>query len=773
MASKDLITAMSTSSAILPKPKMGSGASGSWGQPGPNIGIPSAGTNMSNANANMSSMVSKAPVVAPTVPVQRYTAPVTTPTKPTTPAVPTYAYGQDVIINGQSAGKAMFDTKTGLPLKASTTTPAAPVNTGTPTTTTPAPGSVMPNGVQRYTQPSAYESAIMGLDREFTPEDEQAIRDKRYADNQRMIDSVNATYDRILLDTKKEGVNTINRNRSIQSRGGLVGSERGSSQKSNIIDQNLKAEKAVEDERIAKINEILYELDSSASKEAEARRLEAAGNRDAYISFLKDQSSSMKNKIDELAGLGVGVDELAPEDMADFMKYTGWDENTITKYWNAKKDAAAVGEGEEIKEVGGVLYAVKKGKDGSQTLRPLTSAPLKEGQDYVKVGDNIFSMEIGPDGRPVLTNMLDGLMGGQGEGAVYVPGSNASADAWIKQIKSGTAKITNVPKNLQNIVVQGLGYSAGDAEAVNSFTKDALDIVDSLLSPERAAALENVAGPISSRILTLRGSSSDVQEDIRRLKALLTKDNLSLMKGLGAMSNIEFTNLQAISDSLATIDDAGNVTVRRSAEAVRAELERIKKNLNRTNISNGGSQTYSNIEDYVIQNPDEQENVLGMIDDLTKMNPGATDAEVEQAILEMLTRQDMKSSFKAVGADTNEARRIAKAISTVESGGRQVQGASGEFGMFQFLPSTWKIVSKQVAGKVLPQTKENEQQVALGKIQQLIDKGYSAKEIALVWNTSLGGSEKPLVKKGVNSKGVAYDSGAYANKVLGVYNKNA
>jgi len=43
----------------------------------------------------------------------------------------------------------------------------------------------------------------------------------------------------------------------------------------------------------------------------------------------------------------------------------------------------------------------------------------------------------------------------------------------------------------------------------------------------------------------------------------------------------------------------------------------------------------------------------------------------------------------------------------------------------------------------------------------LLDEGRTPREIALIWN---GG--QAIEKKGVNQYGIAYDSGAYANKVI-------
>jgi hypothetical protein len=149
-----------------------------------------------------------------------------------------------------------------------------------------------------------------------------------------------------------------------------------------------------------------------------------------------------------------------------------------------------------------------------------------------------------------------------------------------------------------------------------------------------------------------------------------------------------------------------------------------------------------------------------------------TDAKIDR--MAAILAKGKKKGQQLAGEAGDYATRIAKAIAKHESGGRQVKGGSGEFGIFQFLPATWKAISKQIMGKVLPQTAENETKVAMLKIKQLYerfkkegaDDRTAARNVALVWNTSLAGAEKPFVRKGTNKHGVKYDSGAYANAVL-------
>jgi len=119
---------------------------------------------------------------------------------------------------------------------------------------------------------------------------------------------------------------------------------------------------------------------------------------------------------------------------------------------------------------------------------------------------------------------------------------------------------------------------------------------------------------------------------------------------------------------------------------------------------------------------------------------------------------------------SSDAQSIANAIKQIESGGNYgAKGASGESGAYQFMPSSWSSWAKTYLGDAnAPMTPANQDKVAMAKIQSLLDQGYDARQVALIWN---GG--QPVEKKGVNSKGVAYDSGAYANKVLGVLGKSS
>jgi hypothetical protein len=73
------------------------------------------------------------------------------------------------------------------------------------------------------------------------------------------------------------------------------------------------------------------------------------------------------------------------------------------------------------------------------------------------------------------------------------------------------------------------------------------------------------------------------------------------------------------------------------------------------------------------------------------------------------------------------------------------------------MPATWIGWTKDIFGYTPIMTPTNERYVALTKVQEWLDKGYTEHEVALLWN-----SGQAHEVKGVNKYGVKYDSRAYA-----------
>lgn len=123
---------------------------------------------------------------------------------------------------------------------------------------------------------------------------------------------------------------------------------------------------------------------------------------------------------------------------------------------------------------------------------------------------------------------------------------------------------------------------------------------------------------------------------------------------------------------------------------------------------------------------------------------------------------------------------ITRALAYKENGGKPnlnnlKAGKTGEMkSIFQFTPDTWKKDAQEVLGDSNAQmTPDNETEVVTSKVSQWIDKGYTAKQIASMWNAGIGEPNAYTGKfsdgtssKGVNKKyNVNFDVSKYANDV--------
>lgn len=121
------------------------------------------------------------------------------------------------------------------------------------------------------------------------------------------------------------------------------------------------------------------------------------------------------------------------------------------------------------------------------------------------------------------------------------------------------------------------------------------------------------------------------------------------------------------------------------------------------------------------------------------------------------------------------AYAITKALAYTENGGKPTNPQAGKTGelksIFQFTPGTWKNYSTQTLGKEVPITPDNETHVVVSKVSKWLEQGYTAKQIASMWNAGEGEPDAYTGKFsngyssiGVNHKyGVGYNVPRYAD----------
>jgi soluble lytic murein transglycosylase-like protein len=113
---------------------------------------------------------------------------------------------------------------------------------------------------------------------------------------------------------------------------------------------------------------------------------------------------------------------------------------------------------------------------------------------------------------------------------------------------------------------------------------------------------------------------------------------------------------------------------------------------------------------------------------------------------------------------------LAKAIAKHESGGNyKAKGGSGEFGAYQFMPSTWKSWAKKYLGDAnAKMDKINQNKVAYYRILDWKNQGYNPGQIASLWNS---GSANWQGKMGVNKYGIKYNVPKYVENVYSLFKK--
>jgi len=323
-------------------------------------------------------------------------------------------------------------------------------------------------------------------------------------------------------------------------------------------------------------------------------------------------------------------------------------------------------------------------------------------------------------------------------------------DNWI-ETKDG--RMFN--KNTGKYMDETAGLSS-QAQAVIADNETKISEINSLLEEDkpfgamRGAVGSNPLGRFNiSNIFT--GKQQEFVAGVEQLVQGMTLQNLidAKAKGatFGALSEGELKVLAQSASKIGTwkkIGALGDIYYDVSEEAFTKELNKIKDYLTKDSALKLGKST------------------------------GYTEKEIRSLFEKQKPSEVLdflKSGNISGGSGTPTASEIVDAIKKTESRGNySAKGESGETGAYQFMPETWKKYAREYAiatgQSVSKQTPENQDKVAQFKVQQWLDKGYDAKQIASMWNAGEGRPDAWKNWKGVNSLGVSYDTPAYVKKVL-------
>lgn len=517
------------------------------------------------------------------------------------------------------------------------------------------------------------------------------------------IDAVNAVYADKLKQAKLAGADRLGSDRAENFNAGAVNSSFGNASRERVLDFNRGEEGAVYNEKLQLISQINSAARAVGDKYYEQKKAAKEAGLESYLTSIKGSNEAKKAIAEDVAS-NIYRANLSPE------KIDKKQMETIAK--NAGVSVRSIED--SFREI------VDKAEADAEAEKLAAEKAQREGQFTLSKDQVRYDAQGNVIGRGVSgTTLSDGSV-------------SPAAISLAEQVNSGIITMAQVPAALRGEVSVALNKLPDPR--INELDTVILTLDELKDNPK----LDNILGPVDQYTGGAFGEAAAAKNLYKQIQGILALEGRQKLKGSGAISDFE---VKILKDAQSALGRNLNLT------EFKVQLEKVKKALNdrkafleSTRSGFDAPSQQKTIEDYRAEFPD------------------ATEEE-----LNALYEEEQGSSFSQVGSDTYNAESIANAIKEVESQGNyQARGGSGETGAYQFMPNTWR----QWAGEFLgnpnaPQTPENQDYVAVAKITALMNQGYNPAEIALIWN---GGT--PKVKKGVNKYGVAYDSGAYANKVL-------
>lgn len=141
-------------------------------------------------------------------------------------------------------------------------------------------------------------------------------------------------------------------------------------------------------------------------------------------------------------------------------------------------------------------------------------------------------------------------------GGAYVAGTNPVVDAWVQNINSGKSKLSDITGNpsLKNMVTEGLASSGGNAGDILTTTSQSLkelnDMVDNNNGFTSAVGFKGIQGGFGHPFAGSSAANFDAK--LNQVKNDVILPNLTLLHGLGRVTDREFQALTSAVTSLGT-----------------------------------------------------------------------------------------------------------------------------------------------------------------------------------------------------------------------------
>lgn len=278
------------------------------------------------------------------------------------------------------------------------------------------------------------------------PIDENAIRKQKESEFQAQIDAINAVYADKLRQERTTGQGRLGSSRAIQARSGLIGSDFGTAQTEGVQQLNKQQEASIESERLALVNQILAQAQSSAAAEIAAKRAAREAGGKEYLNYLAGQQTRKQENTSKAAQLLL-LNNKTPEDISDAelaqAKISRNDLSLIYSGLKSQQEAeAAKAKSEQEKAA---LEALKTQSEIDKNQASIINEALKTGRVYEQGGfifDGATNQRIGSaqavrraGGGGGAWWVGSGILGG-----VWAGGVNSATEQWRLALEQALAQ---------------------------------------------------------------------------------------------------------------------------------------------------------------------------------------------------------------------------------------------------------------------------------------------------------------------------------------------
>lgn len=240
--------------------------------------------------------------------------------------------------------------------------------------------------------------------------DEDAIRKQKEAEYQAQIDSVNRLYADKLNQARIQGQGRLGSSTAMQARGGLLGSDFGAAQTSNVQAYNTDIENSVEAERQSALNDIFAEIRTNATAEIAAKRAAKEAGAKEYLQYLAGATERKATKHSNAAKilLSKWVDPKSVSD--EELKKLGLTRDELTMAYNELKSGVDKAAQEEA-------TAAETTRLGQEKTQAEINRINREASENYEVGGRIYNA----NGEEIAVKQGNNYEAG---GKIYEAGTN-------------------------------------------------------------------------------------------------------------------------------------------------------------------------------------------------------------------------------------------------------------------------------------------------------------------------------------------------------------